>query len=216
MTEQLASKNAISIFVIDDDESVRRSLRRLLSTENYRVEEFDSANAYLQRDACPDKGCILLGVNMPGVDGMTLHEQLIHRGCDLPVIFLTGHGDIPMSVKAIKKGASDFLSKPVDEQVLLTTIAEAIDSHQRAYNDRIVENAIRDKLNSLTEREHEVMQHVLAGERNKEIANRLGISEKTVKVHRAHVMEKMHVTSVAELVRTCMKSGIETGDASSE
>ena len=216
MTKQIISQDDMTIFVIDDDTSVRRSLRRLLSTENYQVAEFESANAFLQSEPYPRNGCIVLDVNMPGVDGMTLHDKLIQQGCDLPVIFLTGHGDIPMSVSAMKKGANDFLTKPVDEQVLLTTIAEAIANHQHNHKKRTVDDSIQLRVNSLTEREHEVMQHVIAGERNKEIAIQLGISEKTVKVHRAHVMEKMAVTSVAELVRICVASSKFTEQATSE
>lgn len=197
-----------TVFVVDDDASVRRSLSRLLRTEDYHVEEYDSGTAFLQRSPYNGKGCIILDINMPGLDGMILYNQLLERGQDLPVIFLTGHGDIPMSVSAIKKGASDFLSKPVDEATLLATIADAIAGYEETYNKHLNEKTIQARLDQLTTREHDVLRHVIAGERNKEIAIQLAITEKTVKVHRARVMEKMGVHSVAELVRLCMAVGV--------
>lgn len=208
MSSQAHTSAGTTIFVIDDDAAVRRSLSRLLSTESYQVEEYESAAAFLARIPYQGKGCIILDVNMPGLDGMALHEQLLACGYDLPVIFLTGHGDIPMSVSAMKRGASDFLIKPVDEAVLLTTIAEAIANYETTYNQHLSEQTTQARLNTLTLREHEVLQHIIAGERNKEIASQLAISEKTVKVHRARVMEKMGVNSVAELVRVCMEIGV--------
>lgn len=197
-----------TIFIIDDDASVRRSLSRLLRTEDYLVEEYESGAAFLARPHYLGTGCIILDVNMPDLDGMTLHEQLLERGQDLPVIFLTGHGDIPMSVAAIKKGAVDFLSKPVDETLLLSTIREAITTSVEKYNRLQTQHTFQVRFASLTDREHQVLQHLIAGERNKVIASDLIISEKTVKVHRARVMEKMGVNSVAELVRICMENDV--------
>ena len=208
MTEQAAQNSVNTVFIIDDDVAVRRSLSRLLSTEDYQIEEYNSATAFLERTPYQGKGCIILDVNMPGLDGMALYEQLLAHGNNLPVIFLTGHGDIPMSVSAMKKGASDFLIKPVDETVLLATIAEAIAKYEGIYNQHLSDKTTQTRLASLTVREHEVLQHVIAGERNKDIAHKLAISEKTVKVHRARVMEKMGVNSAAELVRVCMEIGV--------
>ena len=199
-----------SIFIIDDDASVRRSLARLLSTADYLVETYESADAFLQRLPYQSNGAIILDVNMPGLDGIALHKRLLESGCELPVIFLTGHGDIPMSVSAMKNGASDFLMKPVDEQVLLNTIAQTISSYQQSCNKQLADETIQARLATLTQREYEVMQHVIAGQRNREIGNQLGISEKTVKVHRARVMEKMDVISVAALVRICIEAGVVT------
>lgn len=206
MIRQAKKTEKITIYVIDDDASVRRSLARLLKTYDYQVETYESALVFLQCEPCRDKGCIILDVNMPELDGMALHEKLIQRGHDLPIIFLTAHGDIPMSVSAIKKGASDFLIKPVDEEILFTTIAKAIASFEKSYDKRLSEKIVQARLATLTKREREVLQHVIAGLQNKVIAAQLGISEKTVKVHRARVMEKMGVTSVAELVRSCIES----------
>jgi FixJ family two-component response regulator len=208
MTESGITTAMSTIFVIDDDASVRRSLSRLLSSAEYLVEAYDSADAFLQRAPYQGHGCIILDVNMPGLDGMALYEQLLAHGYNLPVIFLTGHGDIPMSVSAMKKGASDFLIKPVDETVLLATIAEAMAKYEEIYNQHLSDKTTQTRLASLTVREHEVLQHVIAGERNKDIAHQLAISEKTVKVHRARVMEKMGVNSAAELVRVCMEIGV--------
>lgn len=199
-----------SIFIIDDDASVRRSLARLLSTADYQVETYESADAFLQQPPYHGNGAIILDVNMPGLDGMALHERLLESGCQLPVIFLTGHGDIPMSVSAMKNGASDFLMKPVDEQVLLTTIAETISGYQQSCNKQLADETRQARLATLTQREYEVLQHVIAGQRNKEIGKLLGISEKTVKVHRARVMEKTDVSSVAALVRICIEAGVVT------
>lgn len=210
MNEQTKTPEKITIFVIDDDSSVRRSLTRLLETDAYHVETYESAVAFLQREPYRGQGCIILDVNMPELDGMALHEQLMKRDCDIPIIFLTAHGDVPMSVYAMKKGASDFLIKPVDERVLLTTIADAIAKSQESYDKLLGKEVIQARLATLTEREREVLQHVIAGLRNKVIAAQLDISEKTVKVHRARVMEKMSVTSVAELVRDCLTIGLVT------
>ena len=156
-----------TIFVIDDDTSICRSLQRLLSSEGYLVETFVSAEAYLARPPYVGNGCIILDVSMPGLDGLSLQEHLTASGCDLPIVFLTGHGDIPMSVSAMKKGASDFLVKPVEDTILLTTIVEAINNHKQLYNEHQKQETIQTRMTTLTEREHEIMWHVVHGERNK-------------------------------------------------
>lgn len=191
------------IQVIDDDSSVQKGLSRLIASAGYCVETYSSGEDYLARGKFDKHGCLLVDMKMPGMDGMELLEILRKRGCFLPVIFLTGHGDIPMSVNAMKRGAFHFLTKPVDESDLLATLSQAlaVDSHDRG--ERELEIDIRTRLALLTPREEEVLRCVISGALNKQIARHLKIAEKTVKVHRARVMEKMEADSVAELVRIC-------------
>jgi FixJ family two-component response regulator len=193
------------VMVVDDDDSFRRSLARLLLSHGLEAWLFESAEALAGCGAFPEYGCMVLDVRMPGLDGLALQEKLARGGFDLPIIFLTGHGDIPMSVRAMKHGASDFLTKPVDEAVLMGAIHKALADQSHA-------GGIRARVKSLTHREHEVLCHVIAGELNKQIAARLDITEKTVKVHRARAMEKMGVGSLAELVRVCAVAGVDPAD----
>lgn len=201
-----------TIFVIDDDASVRTSLTRLLRSAGLTVEAFASGEAYLERPPHDGCGCIVLDVCMAGLSGTELQTCLGQKGGDLPIIFLTGHGSIPMGVEAMKQGAADFLTKPVDDEVLLQTIQQALARHESAFRQRSEVAAVRQRLGMLTPREAEVLQCVLTGALNKQIATRLGIAEKTVKVHRGRVMEKLAVTSVAELVRVCAAAGISPSD----
>ena len=201
-----------TVFVIDDDASVRTSLKRLLSMAGLRVEAYPSAEVYLERVAYQGVGCIVLDVCMRGLSGTELQARLVDRGSDIPIIFLTGHGSIPLSVSALKQGAADFLTKPVDEEVLLETIHQALARSTHIVRERLEVGAMRERLNALTPRELEVMRAVLTGALNKQIAARLGIAEKTVKVHRSRVMEKLSVTSVAELVRFCAAVGVPPMD----
>jgi FixJ family two-component response regulator len=196
------------VFVVDDDEAVRKGLARLLGSAGFAVETFASAAEYTTREAYGGVGCVVLDICMPGLDGMGLQSCLAEEGTDLPIIFLTGHGDIPMSVRAMKKGAFDFLTKPVDEDVLLTAIRQALLRHRADRRERLEAEALRARLKTLTPREHEVMRWVITGELNKQIAARLGIAEKTVKIHRGQVMRKLGLTTVAELVQTCQRVGI--------
>lgn len=191
------------IHVIDDDPSVQKGLSRLIASAGFRVEAYSSGEEYLNRGKLGGHGCLLVDVKMPGIDGMELHEILRKRGCVLPLIFLTGHGDIRMSVNAMKRGAFHFLTKPVDECDLLATLNQAIVASSRDQGEREVEMDIRNRLALLTPREVEVLRCVISGALNKQIARHLSIAEKTVKVHRARVMEKMEADSVAELVRIC-------------
>jgi RNA polymerase sigma factor (sigma-70 family) len=190
-----------TVYVVDDDTSVRRSLRRLLRSANYRVEDFASAEEFLQRQSLLGTGCVLLDVRMPRMSGPELFERMGRLGIRLPVIFLTAHGDVPTSVRAMKQGAVDFLLKPADSGQLRHAIDEAIARHaaQREADDEVA--LVLERVNRLSAREREVMEHVVQGEPNKRIASALGISEKTVKVHRHRVMEKMEAGSLAELVR---------------
>ena len=198
-----------TVFVVDDDEAVRRSLARLLRSAGLTVESFASAGEFLARDGDDGVGCIVLDVRMPDLDGMGLQARLADEGDDLPIVFLTGHGDIPLSVRAMKKGAFDFLTKPVDEDVLLTTVRQALLGHQVARVGRLEAEALRARVDTLTPREKEVVRCVIAGARNKQIADHLGIAEHTVKLHRGQVMKKLGVNTVTALVNACQQAGIE-------
>lgn len=192
---------AAKVYIVDDDASFRKSLSRLMRSYGIEVRLFDSATSLFAEDLTALEGCIVLDVRMPGLSGLEAQDKLNQLNSAVPIIFLTGHGDIPMSVQAMKKGASDFLTKPVDEQVLLSAIHKALTDGKRA-------ETIRARLRTLTTREYEVMRHVISGELNKQIGADLDIVEKTVKVHRARMMEKMGVHSVAELVRLCAEAGV--------
>lgn len=198
-----------TIFVIDDDASVRKSLARLLCSAGLNVETFPCAEAYLERKPYDGVGCIVLDICMEGLSGTDLQARLAEHGCDIPIIFLTGHGSIPMTVSAMKRGAADYLTKPVDEEVLLQTIHQTLARHEAVVHKRTEVEAMRGRLETLTPRELEVMRCILTGALNKQIARRLGIAEKTVKVHRGRVMEKLGIMSVAELVRFCAAVGVQ-------
>jgi FixJ family two-component response regulator len=189
------------VIIVDDDDSVRRSLRRLLTGIGYEVEEFGSAEEFLDYSGSAEPACAVLDLAMPGMDGLALQRELVRIKLPLGLVFLSGHGDIPASVAAIKHGAVDFLTKPVDETVLLSAIETALESAQ-------AQAGLSNRFASLSPRELQVMHHVVSGMLNKQIAVELGISEKTVKVHRAHLMQKTGVRSLAELVQICTKAGI--------
>lgn len=203
MTEQNPT-----VFVVDDDASVLRSLERLIRSVGLNVETFTSPKEFLAADRPNWPSCLVLDVRMPGMSGLDLQEELIAAGYSMPVIFLTGHGDIPMSVRAMKAGAMDFLQKPFNDQDLLDAIHRAIDKDRRTRQERIELSEIQRRVDSLTPREREVFGLVVKGRLNKQIAYELGLSEKTVKVHRARVMEKMQAESLANLVRWADKVGI--------
>lgn len=202
----------VIVHVVDDDASFRKSLLRLLKAHGLAAQAYDSALDFLKSGLADRAGCLVLDVRMPGLNGLDLQEELAKAECAMPVVFLTGHGDIPMSVQAMKKGAVDFLTKPVDEDSLLAAIRHALDRNEKQLRGRAETEMARGRVRTLTERELEVMRHVIAGELNKQIGARLGVVEKTVKVHRARVMEKMGVPSVAELVRLCSLAGIEPAE----
>ena len=197
-----------TVFVVDDDEAVRRSLTRLLRSVGLAVESFASAGKLLARDPYDGVGCIVLDVRMPELGGMGLQARLADKGVDLPIVFLTGHGDIPMSVRAMKKGAFDFLTKPVDEDVLLPAVRQALLKHREARAERVAVEVLRARVETLTPREKEVVRWVIAGALNKQAAAELGIAEKTVKIHRGRVMQKLGVSTVAELIQVCQRMGI--------
>lgn len=200
------------VFVIDDEPDVRESLARLLRSDGWQVRAFGSAAEFLDTLDPLALGCILLDVNMPGMSGPELHGLLSARRVGLPIIYLTGRSSVPISVRAMKQGAVDFLEKPVDAEALLPAIRAAVESHRQAHGRLLRRAGTVQRLALLTAREREVMDQVILGRLNKQIAGDLGIAEKTVKVHRGRVMEKMRVRSVAELVRLCEElAGDEAG-----
>ena len=195
------------VFVVDDDESVRRSLRRLIKSAGYDVETFESANEFLAFDLYDGPCCLILDVRMPDLTGLDLQEELNNAHLDLPIIFITGHGDIPMSVKAMKAGAMDFLPKPFEDQQLLDAVHQAIEKHKDSRQERAELAGIERRIASLTSRQYQVFALVITGLLNKQIAAELSVTEKTVKVHRARVMQKMEVVSLAELARLAERVG---------
>ena len=197
------------VYIVDDDASVRTGRARLLRSAGYAVESFAAAAAFLDREHRAAVACLVLDVRMPGLDGLALQAELSARDAGLPIIFLTGHGDIPMSVAAMKQGARDFLTKSVDEVVLLDAVRQALQTHRESLSERLAANVVQERLTSLTPREREVASWVIGGALNKQIAAQLGIAEKTVKIHRGRVMEKMEASSVAALVSLCRQAGIQ-------
>jgi FixJ family two-component response regulator len=197
-----------TIFIVDDDPSVRKSLLRLVRSAGWQGEAFASAQEFLAQATFSRVGCVVLDVRMPGMTGLELRDLMAAQEISLPVIFLTGHGDIPTGVDAMKKGAVDFLQKPVDDKVLLQAIRHAVERHAVARMHQQELEGIQARLVRLTPREREVLEYVIGGCLNKQIAAALEIAEKTVKIHRGFVMHKMEVTSVAELVRQCQTAGI--------
>ena len=193
----------VKIFVIDDDPSVLWALERLLTSAAYKVETFINAGAYLEREPYQDIGCILLDINMPEMSGTKLQARLLELHHEIPIRFLTAHGDISTSVEAMKLGAVDFLTKPVDEKSMFMAIEQALAQHRKVVANRLNTEETQQRVNALTQREREVMCYVIGGALNKQIASRLEISEKTVKAHRGQVMHKMEADSVADLVRLC-------------
>jgi len=201
---------AKTIFLVDDDPAVLKALSRVLREEGWGVEVFASAEAFLARSERPAVGCLVLDVSMPGLDGLALQQRLTAAGESFPIVFVSGHGDIPMSVRAIKAGASDFLTKPVRAQALVVAIHAAIEEYQAERGAMADNEALRQRFASLTPREREVLAAVTAGRRSKEIAYDLGVVEQTVKFHRARIMERMQATNVAELVNMASRLGMGT------
>lgn len=198
------------VFVVDDDASMRDAISRLLNAVGLTVQTFASARAFLNRRLPDVPGCVVLDVRLPGLSGLDLQREMVERGIHIPVIFITGHGDIPMSVQAMKAGAVEFLTKPFRDQDLLDAVRSGIQLDRQGRKERAELAELRDGLRQLTPREREVMSLVVAGLLNKQIALRLGTSEKTIKIHRSHVMQKMRADSLADLVRMSQKLGIET------
>ena len=198
------------VFVVDDDPAVLKGICRLLRSAGLEALPFSSPQEFLARVDLETEGCAVLDLAMPGLDGLTLQRELSRRGSGIPVVFLTGHGDVPTSVQALKNGAADFLTKPVEDAVLLQAVRAALDADRtwRAARRDLAE--IRRRLETLTPREREVLEGVVSGRLNKQVGSELGITEKTVKVHRGRVMEKMGASSLADLVRLAERAGIGT------
>jgi len=202
------SATAPVVFVVDDDASLRSSLRRLITSVGFAVEVFPSARAFLDARRPDVPGCLVLDVRLPGLSGLDLQRELAESDAELPIIFLTGHGDIPMSVKAMKAGAVEFLTKPFRQQELLDAIHSAIERDRTIRAERQERAELRRRYASLTPRECDVLAGIVAGLLNKQIAGELGTSEATVKEQRGHLMAKMQAGSVAELVRFASRLGI--------
>jgi two-component system, LuxR family, response regulator FixJ len=192
-----------TIFIVDDDPAVRDGLGAILSIKGYAVQTFESAEAFLAALPAVANACLLVDVRMPGMSGLDLHRELKRRGVALPVVVISGHGDIPMAVAALKAGVVDFLEKPFDTDVLLASVAEAL--RRPAARDEIDIAALRQRVAQLTPREREVMALVVAGHSNKVVAHRLDIAVRTVEIHRARVMEKTGARNMSELVRLAIR-----------
>ena len=202
-----------TVFLVDDDAGVLKALSRLLQARGYDIQAFTSSQAFLANHDASLPGCAVLDVSMPDLDGLELQQALTAGGSQRPVIFLTGAGDIPTSVRAMRAGAVDFLTKPVDSDDLLAAIAHAEKQDAETRSAIADQNSVNARFAILTPREHEVMTHVIAGRLNKQIAGDLGTVEKTVKVHRGRVMNKLGVRSVADLVRLAEKAGVSRNGA---
>ncbi|HEY1252640.1 MAG TPA: response regulator [Thermoanaerobaculia bacterium] len=201
------------IRVVDDDDAFRTAVTRLLHAAGHEVRAYASAGDFLLAEENPAPGCVLLDLRMPGPDGLDLQAALARRGDPIPIIFLTAHGDVAASVRAMKGGAEDFLTKPVKKEALLGAIRDALarDANRRESRDQVQD--IRRRYEALSPRERSVLDHVVAGRLNKQIASAIGASERTVKAHRARVMSKMGASSVAELVRAVDRLGVAMPEA---
>ena len=196
------------VFVVDDDDLFRRSTERLIRAAGFNVQPFTSAREFLKNPRPLGPACLVLDVRMPGLSGIHLQRELTQLGVDIPIIFITGHGDIPMSVRAMKAGAAEFLTKPFKGRVLLDAVHAAVEKHRAALQRHLEIQILRERYELLTPREREVMALVAAGLLNKQVASKLNTTEATVKFHRAHIMKKMDADSLADLIRTAEKLGV--------
>jgi len=201
------------VYVVDDDPSVRKALERLLRSAGHEAKTFASAFEFLESDHPDAPGCLVLDIKMPKVSGLELQDRLAEKGISFPIIFITGHGTVPASVKAFKGGAMDFLQKPFKDREILGAVSRGIEKHRRLRQEQKEMETLRSRLENLTPREREVFRFVVTGMLNKQVAFDLGTTEKTIKVHRARVMEKMGAQSLADLVRFAEKLGIRSSIA---
>lgn len=208
MTVASAPQSANTIFLVDDDPAICKALSRALRQEGWTVETFESAEALLANVPSPGTGCLVLDVEMPGLNGLDLQRELAMQGRDLPIVFLTGHGDIPMSVRAMKEGAADFLTKPVNVQSLIDVVRGALarDASTRAAREE--RGRLEQRFATLTAREQEVLLAIASGRLNKQIASDLGVVEQTIKFHRARIMERMQARTAAELMHIAARLGV--------
>lgn len=197
------------VHVVDDDEAVRDSMRWLLEANGFQVRCFESAEAFLAAGPPRDPiACVLLDVRMPGLSGLALHDELIRRGSTVPVVFITGHGEVPMAVETMKKGAVDFLQKPFSDERLCALVRECLDRSAEEHRQACDARELEERIERLTVRERQVLERIVAGRLNKQIADDLGISIKTVEAHRANIMEKLLARSMAELMRIAIRARI--------
>jgi FixJ family two-component response regulator len=208
MNSEVTTSSA-TVFVVDDDESVRRALSRLLASVGLHVQTYSGPEDFLARVPPAARGCIILDVKMPGVTGIELQHQLPAAGIELPIIFVTAHADVPMAVRAMKEGAVEVFTKPFQHDALIESVRQAIARDAASYRERVDTDDLRKRYDTLTPRERTVMALVVTGLLNKQVAAKLGTSVKTVKVHRAHVVEKMQADSLPDLVRMAVRLGVQ-------
>jgi two-component system response regulator FixJ len=197
-----------TVLLVDDDPDVRDSLKVLLEATGLKVRDFDSAKAVLALPELAQMGCLIADIRMPDMDGLALQEELTRRKVGIPVIVITGHGDVPLAVRAMKAGAVDFIEKPFDDALILASIGKALTQSRESRNQAALASAAEGKLSLLTARERQVLEQLVSGRSNKIIAYELDISPRTVEIHRAHLMEKMEAQSLSDLVRTALTAGI--------
>lgn len=197
-----------TVFIVDDDAAVRDSLRALLESAGFRVEDFGAAAAFLASAAPERPGCLVVDIRMPDMDGLELQEELVRRRTGLPVIVMTGHADVPLAVRAMKAGAIDFIEKPFEDEVLLENVGRALEASRQRRDYAAATEAAKRRIAGLTQREREVLEHLVAGKANKMIAHDLDISPRTVEVHRANLMEKMQARTLSDLVRMALEAGV--------
>jgi two-component system response regulator FixJ len=197
-----------TVFIVDDDAAIRDSLRMMLEAAGHTVRDFASAQSFLS-DPDLSGGCLIVDIRMPGMGGLELQEELVRRKVNIPVIVITGHGDVPLAVRAMRAGAIDFVEKPFDEERMLQSVADAVAAGQRAEGRATEAKEARELLSQLTPREHEILDQLVKGHANKVVAHQLGISPRTVEIHRASIMEKLHARNLSNVVRTALAASWE-------